>query len=135
MRADGTESFQIQPQSQAAHFVLHDLSHYAVETVLVDLIGFFGLIERGWDIVDTTGRGARGPVPLDAIQVEQIVGLFDQERANPGGWSVDQMNAYSPRVLSESEFEEIRSLRADLFRRWERTSLDEGLCLTFPPSK
>jgi hypothetical protein len=36
--------------------------------------GFFGLIAEGWEIEDTTGKGARGPLPDEAKLVEHIVG-------------------------------------------------------------
>ena len=59
VRQDGSVTWQKQTR-HAAHFALHDLTHYAVETALGYRRGFFGLIAEGWDVDDTTGKGARG---------------------------------------------------------------------------
>src|ERR1035438_8851808 len=66
-RADGSVSWQKQAK-HAAHFALHDLTHYAVETALGYKQGFFGLIARGWEVEDTTGKGARGAIPPEALE-------------------------------------------------------------------
>jgi hypothetical protein len=58
-RGDGSVTWQVQRARHAAFFPLHDLTHYAVETVLGFRRGFFGLIADGWDIDDTTGKGRR----------------------------------------------------------------------------
>jgi hypothetical protein len=79
IRQDGSVTWQKQTK-HAAHFAVHDLTHFAVETVLGYRRGFFGLIAQGWDVDDTTGKGARGVLPAEAIKVEKIVGLFDSER-------------------------------------------------------
>src|SRR3984957_14106051 len=81
IRQDGSVTWQKQTK-HAAHFAVHDLTHLAVETVLSYRRGFFGLIAEGWDVDDTTGKGARGPLPGEAGEVEQIVGLFDSERGS-----------------------------------------------------
>jgi len=79
VRQDGSVTWQKQTR-HTAHFALHDLTHYAVETALGYRRGFFGLISEGWDVDDTTGKGARGTLPAEAVEVERIVGLFDAER-------------------------------------------------------
>jgi hypothetical protein len=66
-RKDGSVTWQKQPK-HGAHFALHDITHYAVETALVYRRGFFGLIAKGWDLDDTTGKGARGPLPPEAVE-------------------------------------------------------------------
>ena len=72
IRADGTTTWQKQSERHAAFFSLHDLTHFAVETTLGLKRAFFGLIAEGWDIEDTTGKGARGPLPAEAIEVERV---------------------------------------------------------------
>jgi hypothetical protein len=62
-------------------------THYAIETTLGCRQGFFGLIASGWDIEDTTGKGARGPVPEQTAEVESLVGLFDSERGSGVLWT------------------------------------------------
>src|ERR1700733_6609574 len=84
-RQDGSVSWQKQTR-HAVHFAAHDLTHFAVETVLGYRRGFFGLIAEGWEVEDTTGKGARGPIPEEAGEVEKIVGLFDSERASGMLW-------------------------------------------------
>lgn len=131
-REDGSITWQKQIR-HAAHFALHDLTHYAVETVLGYHRGFFGLIAEGWEIEETTGKGNRGDLPPEALEVERIVGLFDAERASGELWSIDEFNKAAPRKLTESEVQSVRILRAELFERWSRVVPGEALKLTFEP--
>jgi hypothetical protein len=80
-RADGSVTWQTHQGPRASFFPLHDLTHFAVESELPDTVAFFGLIAAGWNIDDTAGKGARGPLPPEAVLVEHIVGLLDLERA------------------------------------------------------
>jgi hypothetical protein len=100
IRQDGSVTWQKQPK-HGAHFALHDMTHYAVETALGYRRGFFGLIAEGWELEDTTGKGTRGPLPIEAVQVEQIVGLFDSERISGSLWTVDEFNEFAPRALAD----------------------------------
>jgi hypothetical protein len=131
-RPDGSVVWQKQPK-HAAHFALHDLTHFSVETVLGSKRGFFGLIADGWDFEDATGKGARGALPEEAIDVERIVGLFDAERASGAEWSVGEFNQNRNRALTEDEIVRIRERRAELFRRWATTPAGQALALTFEP--
>ncbi|HYW10972.1 MAG TPA: hypothetical protein VE871_03420 [Longimicrobium sp.] len=79
-RADGTCTWQRHEGRSAAYFPFHDLTHLAVESVLGFRSGFFGLVAAGWDIADTAGKGARGPLPDEARLVEHLAGLLDRER-------------------------------------------------------
>jgi hypothetical protein len=129
-REDGSVTWQKQAR-HGAHFALHDLTHFAVETALGCNEGFFGLIAHGWDIDDTTGKGSRGSLPEGALVVEKIVGLFDSERAAARLWSLDELNSFTPRMLTSAEVEKIRELRASLFRQWAATEPGQKLELTF----
>ncbi len=129
-RADGSVTWQKQTR-HAAHFAVHDLTHYAVETVLGYQRGFFGLIGEGWDVEDTTGKGARGPLPAEAVEVEQVVGLFDSERGSGVLWTTEEFNAFSPRTLTGDEIQKIRALRAALSREWAALAPGQKLELTF----
>src|SRR5579872_4676253 len=93
-REDGSVTWQKQAR-HAAHFALHDLTHFAVETALGYRRGFFGLIAEGWDVDDTTGKGTRGALPAAAVEVEKIVGLFDSERASGTLWSAEEFNTFA----------------------------------------
>jgi hypothetical protein len=130
-RQDGTITWQKQAR-HAAHFALHDLTHYSVETTLGYRRGFFGLIAEGWDIEDTTGKGARGALPREAGEVEQIVGLFDAERGSGSLWTPEEFSQFAPRPLRAEEILGIRSARAGLFRKWAEVSPGQKLELTFP---
>ena len=129
-RADGSVTWQKQTR-HAAHFAFHDLTHYAVETILGYRNGFFGLIAEGWDIDDTTGKGARGPLPAEAAEVERIVGLFDAERSSGALWSLDEWNGFAPCVLSDQEIQAVRARRAGLARQWVALAPGKKLELTF----
>jgi hypothetical protein len=130
IRPDGSVTWQKQVK-HAAHFALHDLTHYAVETALAYRRGFFGLIAEGWDVEDTTGKGARGALPGEAVEVERIVGLFDSERGAGVLWTGEEFNAVAPRQLTDAEIQSVRSLRALLFQDWFGIPPGDKLELTF----
>ncbi len=129
-RADGTVTWQKQTK-HAAHFALHDLTHYAVETVLGYRRAFFGLIAEGWDVDDTTGHGPRGALPPEALEAEKIVGLFDAERASGASWNPEEFNASLARPLTNADLEKIRELRTTLFHQWSAIAPGEKLKLKF----
>jgi hypothetical protein len=130
-REDGTTTWQKQTRLHAAHFALHDLTHYVVENSLGYRRGFFGLIAEGWDMEDTGGKGSRGALPAEVIEVERIVGLFDAERGSGVLWTAQEFNDFSPRVLTNEQIQNIRARRADLFRRWFDIAPAEKLELIF----
>lgn len=132
-RADGSVTWQKQTK-HAAHFALHDLTHYAVETTLGCRQGFFGLVAEGWDIEDTTGKGKRGTLPAEALEVERIVGLFDSERGSGALWTCDEFNEHAPRRLSQEDIQRVRALRSELFQRWFATPAGQKLELAFQPA-
>jgi len=113
----------------------HDLTHFAVETTLGYEQGFFGLIASGWDIEDTTGKGARGPLPDEAGEVESVVGLFDSERGSRTLWTPDEFAQFAPRRLTrkldEATIRGIRSSQRDLFRRWAGVEIGGKLELEY----
>ncbi len=122
IRADGSVTWQKQTDRHAAFFALHDLTHFAVETTLGYRRGFFGLIAEGWEIEDTTGKGARGPLPPEAGEVELIVGLFFTEGAGGVIWTADEFNEYAvmkgARALSADEIARVKKKRSELFQQW-----------------
>lgn len=129
-RDDGSVTWQKQAR-HGAHFALHDLTHYAVETTLANRRGFFGLIAEGWDVDDTTGKGVRGPLPAEALEIERIVGLFDAERGSGALWTPEEFNRFAARPLTEKEILGVRAARAGLFRLWSETAPGQKLELTF----
>ncbi len=142
VRSDGSVTWQKQKGRHAAFFVLHDLTHFALESILGCRQGFFGLIAEGWEIDDTTGKTGRGSLPLEAIEVESWVGLLDQERGGSTVWTADEFNdaaalhagsARRPalRRLSGEELARVKAKRAELFSRWFALPAGETIELRF----
>jgi hypothetical protein len=142
IRADGSETWQKQTGQNAAFFPLHDLTHYAVESVLAIDDAFYGLIATGWSIDDTTGKGGRGALPAGALFVENVVGTLDTERASATRWTAEEFNAATaryaangkrpaPRSLTDEELALIRKRRAELFEQWRALPAGHTLDLEF----
>ena len=141
-RADGTVTWQRQKLQHAAFFPRHDLTHFAVETVLGQRNGFYGLLAAGWDLSDFGAPWPRGKIPPDADVSEAIVGFLDIERASGERAAADQLNelladrcaergyAAPPRITDE-QLREVRRTRAELFARWDAVSPGEALELVY----
>jgi hypothetical protein len=141
VRADGSVTWQ--KQRQGHFFAHHDLTHFAVESTLGFTHGFYGLIAQGWDIDDTTGKGARGPLPDEAVEVEFLVGALDAERAGETLWTPEEFNNYltlkasgagrhAPRALTPENLMRVRSRRAAWFAEWAALLSGETMVLDFP---
>ena len=142
-RADGTESWQRHEKAQARHFPLHDLTHFAVETTLGLREAFYGLVAAGWELEDTTGKGARGALPPEAVLAEHLVGLLDVERAGTERWDaetvVSQLDAAGVAIsadlrlrLDDATLGAIRARRAEFFAQWDATPPGGTLTLEYP---
>ena len=140
IRNDGSVTWQRVDDNHAAFFPLHDLTHYAVETELGFHRGFFGLLAEGWDIAETTGNTARGPLPNEALEVEYLVSAFSAERAGGAAASTEEFNQLAttfaagkgmpaPRQLSDEELARVRARFADLAMRWRALPAGETLAL------
>ncbi|HXM32113.1 MAG TPA: hypothetical protein VN921_00550 [Chthoniobacterales bacterium] len=142
IRADGSATWQRQDDERAAFFPLHDLTHYAVESELGFARGFYGLIAAGWDIIDTTGKGASGPLPDEAIEVEYIVGALGAERAGDPAIRAEEFNHLAaafaktrsrpePRPLTDADLTTVRKRIEGLSARWRDLPAGETLELSF----
>ena len=142
IRADGSTTWQRQADDHATFFPLHDLTHYAVETELGFRRGFYGLIADGWDIGETTGKSARGPLPDEALEAEYFVSAFAAERAGGVATSAGEFNQLAatfaqtrgmlpPRSLSDEELTKVRSRFDELAAKWRAMPTGETLELTF----
>ena len=131
-RPDGTITWQQQNGQQGQFFPLHDLTHYAVETVL-DLRGFFGLVAEGWDLGDFGKPWPRGPLPAEALAVEQVVGFLDTERASGREWAATDLRLAPPYAFGEEQLRQVRDARRDLFARWATLPAGDTLELSFVP--
>jgi hypothetical protein len=142
-RADGTVTWQRQEGAQAAFFPRHDLTHYAVETVLGHRRGFYGLVAEGWDFDDFGSPWPRGPIPADADPSELIVGLLDAQRSYGAEWTAAELAEHAAQfyanflpagvslALTDDQLARIRARMRDLFARWEAVAPGETLELIF----
>jgi hypothetical protein len=144
-RADGSVTWQRQQGAQARFFPRHDLTHYAVESVLGHRRGFYGLVAEGWDMSDFGTPWPRGPMPADADPSELIVGFLDAERASNARWTATDLNAKvglyfdthhiaSTLGITDDQFTRIRERRGELFAMWEAVPPGEVLELPFDVS-
>jgi hypothetical protein len=143
-RADGSVTWQRQEGAQGAFFPRHDLTHYAVESVLGASDGFYGLMSQGWDLTDFGPPWPRGPLPEPALNVELVVGLLDGERAGGQLWTAEEFNrsmatyceshgrSRAP-ALTDAQLDRIRLERTRLFGLWSRVPAGAALELEFPP--
>ena len=140
-RADGSVTWQNVGPRQGAFFPLHDLTHYAVETVLGHRRGFFGLLAEGWRFSDFGAPWPRGPIPGDADPSELIVGFLDAERTTGARWSAEEVNRHAgvfssqlgipwSSTLTDDELQRVRARRSELFALW--TALPPGETLELP---
>jgi len=137
-RADGSVTWQRQDGRAGAFFPFHDLTHYAVETVLSRSRAFWGLVTDGWNLTDFGKPWPRGPLPIQALEAELVVGFLDQERAAGVEWSAADFNRNAAThfaqhgvqqhgIVTDDQLERIRAQRRDLFARW--TTLPAGATL------
>jgi hypothetical protein len=143
-RADGTTTWQRQQGGQARFFPRHDLTHYAVETVLRHRRGFYGLVAAGWDLTDFGTPWPRGELPKDANLTEIIVGFFDLERASGQMGMAEELNAHlaefcelnelpAPEKLTDDDLSRVRQKRGELFAQWDAVQPGDALELPFDP--
>jgi len=141
-RADGTTTWRRLQGGQAQFFPRHDLTHYAVETVLGHPKGFYGLVAAGWDLSDFGSPWPRGRIPGDANLTELIVGFFDLERRTGERASVEELNDQiaefsaenglpKPDEMSEDDLARVRQRRAELFALWDAVEPGDALELPF----
>lgn len=133
-RADGSVTWQRQDGAQGRFFPRHDLTHFAVETVLGHPRGFYGLVAEGWDVTDFGQPWPRGPLPAEALVTERVVGLLDQERAAGTRWSAEEFNQGlgDAFVLTDDDLQRVRERRRVLFALWAELPAGETLELRFP---
>ena len=142
VRADGSATWQRHRGRQQWFFPVHDLTHYAVESELGFQRGFYGLMADGWDIEDTGGKGARGPLPEEAVIVEQIVGCLAAERASGTEWPCMDFNQQAavfaaaagrpaPRALTDADLARVRARARELSAHWAALGPGATLQLSF----
>jgi hypothetical protein len=143
IRADGSTTWQQQNGQLGRFFPLHDLTHFAVETVLGLPSAFYGLVAEGWNLTDFGSGGTKGPIPEQARFAEMIVGYFDLERMTGAMASAAELNARTAEryaddnapppaiTLTEDQVNRIRQRRGELFGQWKTVPAGEALVLEF----
>jgi hypothetical protein len=143
VRAGGSTTWQRQDGQLGRFFPLHDLTHYAVETVLGFRRAFYGLLADGWDLSDFGKRSSKELQQDEAGLAELIVGFFDLERATGVIETADALEeklrtyyeqrgiARPARTISDREISRIRECRAELFARWRALPAGQALELAF----
>lgn len=139
VRRDGTRTWS----KEHPFFPVHDLTHWAVESVLGLNEAFFGLIAAGWNIDDFEKPVARRRMPFQAVVAEHVVGVFDRERASSEPLTAVEFNemvlASLPsgerrafQQLTEAQLARVRELRNALEARWRALPSGGTLEVKFP---
>jgi len=98
----------------------------------------------GWDIEETTGKTARGPLPDEAIEVEYVVSALAARTASGAVSTAEEFNQLAetfagakglsrPRPLTEADLTRVRSRIDQLFTRWRTLMPGDTLELALPP--
>lgn len=142
LRADGTTTWQRNDGARGSFFVIHDLTHFAVETALGHRRGFWGMVADGWNVTDFGAPWPRGPLPADMDPSELIVGFLDGERAGGVRWTAADFNEKarhyyathgleSALALSDADLDTIRGRVGELAGQWRLLPRGETLELVF----
>lgn len=134
-RSDGTVTWS----RVHAFFPVHDLTHFAVESILGLPRGFFGLIAEGWDLADFTQPGVAARLPRESLVAENIVGTIERVPAEASlaeftAALADSLLAQQLppfRAISAAEYTGIHRERLALIARWRALPVGETLRLEF----
>lgn len=142
VRPDGTRTWaELHPFQP-----VHDLTHYAVESVLGFDEAFFRLVASGWRITDFEEPHASERMRAQAHWAETIVGLLDRERGTERihtptefeealAAALEGQSAQPCRALTAGELAAIRALRSRLTAQWLALDAGSTLLVEFPAGK
>ncbi len=135
-RDDGTITWM--PASD--FFVLHDLSHFAIEKELGYTTAFMGMLNNGMDIKDFEDREKRKSITItrEAGLAENMANLFLTEKMQ-GQFSdfnqvlasafVNMAGDTALPSLKETEIDNVRNAFASLVHTWDMLAVGETLAL------
>ena len=140
-RPDATVTWQ-RKLDESGFFTFHDLTHYAVETILEFRKGFYGLVADGWDLSDFGTPWPRGPLPPDTDPAVVIVGFFECELRDDTTWTDTQFNENAamcfanhgmsdPPVLDQARLDQIRVVMHRLHEDWRQLKTGATMSLDF----
>ena len=126
----------------SAFFMLHDLCHFAVETILPLKNGFYGMVAAGTDINDfDLPKEQRGfQLKDEAIFAEHLVNLLAIEYTQGRMENFIEIftSIYDGHVISnqalqinETKLDEIRIVYKELMEKWYSLPVNETMKLTF----
>jgi hypothetical protein len=144
IRDDGTTTW-FQSKNHGDFFAIHDLTHYAIETILQYDQAFFGLVAHGRNLDDFAGtvHGEKETraYPSEALYAEIMAGLLTvaentNNKLNYGDFITSLKEScvkHSTPVpkITEVQIQAIRSRVHELTQRWHSTPEGDTLHLTF----
>ncbi len=141
-RADGTSTWMKLYPGMA----LHDLAHYAIETILDLEDAFYGLLAKGYSIQDFEAPVEQRPeelvpanLPAVSLQLEHLVNLLLTELQT--GESIPDFTDMLDRILNSHELppmevlteDKLAQIRAEILvlrTAWEALPQEEALVFT-----
>jgi hypothetical protein len=129
-------------------FPVHDLTHFAVETVLGHTRGFFGLVAEGWDLADFGSPWPRGRLPADMDPSELIVNALSLEwntgqrataaelQATIEHWYEENLPGQPvPPAPTDEQLADVRRAITELHQRWRDLQPGRAIELHFPAAE
>ena len=138
IRDDGSETWMASDD----FFIRHDLSHYAIETILQFKTAFYGMIQNGMDIRDFENKEKRKAllITAEAWYAENMANLFLMETKNGNfedfnsisSQTLAEMNLPFPALLlNEDDLNTIRNYLQQLLFQWNQLPTGDTLRLNF----
>ena len=138
VRDNGTETWMYSDD----FFIQHDLSHFAIESVMAYRTAFNGMLNRGMDIKDFEDREKRAKITVtdEACYAENMSNLFLTEILQG---EFEDFNAvqkesfkaintqYQSITLSNEKIKAIRNYLRQLLDQWNEMPFGETMELTF----
>lgn len=138
IRDNGTETWMRSDD----FFVQHDLSHYALESILGYRTAFNGMLNSGMDIKDFEDRAKRAVINItaEAMYAETMANLFLVEimQGEFDDFNSVQQEAFSstnkslqPTSLTVEQIKAVRKYLRELLQQWEDLPAEQTMELHF----
>lgn len=138
IRNNGTETWMYSDD----FFVLHDLSHFALEKALGYTTAFMGMLNNGTSIQDFEDRDIRNKLTItkEALYAENMANLFLMETAQGNFTNLNEVikqahdavsKNYPAPVLTEENIANIRTALRNLISIWRSLPAGKTLQLEY----